>query len=451
MTTRILAVAAALITGALTLVDVRIAIGAIAIGFGLYLTVSYPKKVFILFLLGYPLLSNLPRLSLGVLPAISFERLMVGLLTAEMLLKKGFSAHIKVHWSVTILIITLFMSLLYASIRSQHLVYSIQMMIDSYILPCMIFYIGLSLFYRDISAENLSWIFFSMGAYVSIIGIFEFFSHMDLFPQEIGLRETDLFVRSNGPFATSETFGLFLGLCLFIGAYLKKVGQKQWSGKEFAAVMVMLGGMICSMNRGIMISAIIAFSLPYLFRFRNRSKFLFGGFFLVLCIAIIFPYIEEIKFYRERIVIFDSIASRFSANWSAFAMIQDHPIQGIGLNNFYDFSLKSEYNLFFEDYTRPKTIHNAFIDVMTEMGLLGLLPFCGLLTVGGGYLLKCSRYGPDGSIYSISVMIMFVMPFFNDNLTKEAPSNYLFAVFCAAVLSSLIKKKEMAEQNDRNL
>ena len=67
MTTRILAVAAALITGALTLVDVRIAIGAIAIGFGLYLTVSYPKKVFIFFLLGYPLLSNLPRLSLGVL------------------------------------------------------------------------------------------------------------------------------------------------------------------------------------------------------------------------------------------------------------------------------------------------------------------------------------------------------------------------------------------------
>jgi hypothetical protein len=443
-----LAFSAALTAGILTLVDPKLGIGFIAVVALVYLAFQCPDKVFIFFILSYPLLSHLPKVTLGTLPSITVERAIIVLLTVVVFLKRDIWPGPKINRFAILLIAIFLLSVLYASIRSMPVYqkFSFQILIDSYALAFMVFYVATRLFYQKINAEKNLWIFLMVGAYVAIMGIVEFIFRYDLLPSEIGLRETDLYVRANGPFATSETFGLFLGTCLFTAIYLKRVQQGKWNVKEISTMLIIVGGIVCSMNRGITISALCAFAFPYIATVRRQIKLITGTVFLFLCILLLFPYISESEFYRERIANFENIATRLSANRSAYAMIKDYPIAGIGLNNFAEYTRRNEYNLYYEGYSRPTTIHNAFLDVTAEMGFFGLVTFCGLMTAVVVCLIECRKHQVDGRLTAFSVFIMFLLPFFNDNLTKDSAGNYLFAIFVGATVSFLMKKKKLDQK-----
>lgn len=445
-----LAFSAALTAGILTLVDPKLGIGFIAFVALVYLAFRYPDKVFIIFILSYPLLSHLPKVTLGGLPSITFERAIIVLLTGVVFLKRDISPGPKISRFAILLIAMFLLSVLYAGIRSMPVYqkFSFQILIDAYALAFMVFYVATKLFCQKIDAEKNLWIFLMVGAYVAVMGIVEFILRYDLLPSEVGLRETDLYVRANGPFPSSETFGLFLGICLFTAIYLKKIQQGKWNVKEICAMLIIVGGIVCSMNRGITISALCAFTFPYVATLRRQIKLITVTVFLFLCIFLLFPYISESEFYRERIANFENIATRLSANRSAYAMIKDYPIAGIGLNNFEEFARRNEYNLFFEGYSRPTTIHNTFLDMTAEMGFLSLVPFCGLMATVVVCLNECRKYQVDGRLTAFSVFIMFLLPFFNDNLTKDSAGNYLFAIFVGAAISLLIKKKKL-DQNEQ--
>lgn len=444
MLTIALTFSAALITGMLTLVDPKFGIGFVAFIGLVYLAYRYPEKVFVFFILSYPLLSHLPRVTLGELPSITFERTMIVLLTGVVFIKTDISSGPKINRFALLLMAIFFLSILYAAMRSMPVYqkFSFQMLIDAYALAFMVFYLATKLFFQRINLEKNLWIFLMVGAYVASIGIVEFVFRYDLFPSEVGLRETDLYVRANGPFASSETFGLFLGLCLFTAIYLKEIRQEKWNFKEILSMLIIIGGIACSMNRGITISALCAFAFPYVATVRRQILLAAVSAFLFLCIFLLFPYISESDFYQDRIANFENIATRLSANLSAYAMIKDHPIAGVGLNNFAEFASRNEYNLFFEGYSRPTTIHNAFLDVTAEMGFLGLVTFCGLMLSVVLCLIQCRKYHVDGRLTAFSVFIMFLLPFFNDNLTKDSAGNYLFAIFVGAALSFLMKTKK---------
>ena len=438
-----LAVGTALVTGVLTLVDLKMGIGFIVFISLFHLVFCYPHKVFLFFILSFPLFSHIPKVALGGFPGITFERVMIFLLTAVVFLRKDSSSCSPINRTAILLMAAFLISVLYACFRSmpEHQRYSFQILIDAYMLTFMIFYLGTKLFFNKIDVAKDRWIFLVLGAYVAALGIAESVFRYDFFPSEVGLRETDIYVRANGPFVSSETFGLFLGICLFTAIYLKNIQQEEWRFKEICALVLMAAGILSSMNRGITISALCAFAFPYPLNLRRQIKLLTAGGFLILCAALLFPYISETDFYRDRIANYENIATRLSANLSAYAIIIDYPFTGIGLNNFADFANRNEYNLFFEKYSRPTTIHNAFLDVMAETGLIGLVPFFGLIAAVMGMFIKCRKHGVDGHSTGFSVLIMFFFPFFSDNLTKESPGNYIFAIFVAAACSLLMKKK----------
>jgi hypothetical protein len=438
-----IAIGTALITGVLTLVDPKMGIAFIVFISLFYLFLRYPHNVFLFFVLSYPLISQIQKISIGDLPGISVERAVLFFLTAVVLLNKDLSSGPPISRIAMLLMAGFLLSVLYAAMRSIPVYqrYSFKILIDSYLLPFTVFYLGTKLFYNKIDAAKSLWVFLVLGAYVAAMGIAEFIFRYDFFPSEVGLRETDLYVRANGPFASSETFGLFLGICMFTVIYLKKVKQEVWRFHEICAVTIMVFGILSSMNRGITVSALCAFAMPYLKNFRRQMKLLAVGGFLFLCVALLFPYISKTEFYRDRVANFENIATRLSADLSAYAMVKDHPVAGIGLNNFADFATRSEYNLFFKGYSRPTTIHNALLDVMAEIGLLGLIPFCGIIVAIVALLIQCRKHQVDGQLTAFSVLIMYLLPFLSDNLTKDAPGNYMVAIFVAAAFSLLMKKK----------
>jgi hypothetical protein len=83
------------------------------------------------------------------------------------------------------------------------------------------------------------------------------------------------------------------------------------------------------------------------------------------------------------------------------------------------------------------------------MGFLGLVTFCGLMISVLLCLIQCRKYHVDGRLKAFSVFIMYSLPFFNDNLTKDPAGNYLFAIFVGAALSFLIKKKDLLQSKIR--
>nr|WP_281363765.1 O-antigen ligase family protein [Nocardioides daedukensis] len=89
-----------------------------------------------------------------------------------------------------------------------------------------------------------------------------------------------------------------------------------------------------------------------------------------------------------------NVASRF-ATWSMAAeMTADHPVLGTGPGGFRTNFVAYQAN----DSSNPThydVVHQMFLDVSAELGLLGLAAFLALLAAGGGGAVRAVRSGPD--------------------------------------------------------
>jgi O-antigen ligase len=72
-------------------------------------------------------------------------------------------------------------------------------------------------------------------------------------------------------------------------------------------------------------------------------------------------------------------ASQRLAIWSsAWAMIEDYPLTGVGLNNFRFTPVRNRYPIIGYDYLKPPHAHNELLQIGADMGLAGMAVFIGL-------------------------------------------------------------------------
>jgi O-antigen ligase len=401
--------------------------------------VQYKLELFKIWLLLFPIFSTL-SFSLGKLPDITFNRVILLPMGIFILLYNMLKRKFEIDVKIFALILAFLLAAFYSSIRSHTPTSAFQMVIDAYLMPIIAFYIGVYFFKRGLSLISIQWIFIFIGLYVSFMGYFEFITHIDLFPTPIGLRiaeETAFLARSNGPFSTSETYGLFLNLCIFIIIYIQNLKIESWSRVKILAMVLMFLGMICSMNRGIAISFLVAYSFPFMFYSQKRIKLIFSFIFVLVIMLFLYSSLYETMFFERRISNYENIATRISAYLSALAIIRDHLIQGIGFLNFSIYSYTSTYNLSFQGYSHPATTHNAFLAIITEMGLIGFIPFIILVYVIIRAFRKSIVYHFDGNMTIFSIVIAYMMLFISDNLTTEAPGNYLFFFFLSYLYTKI--------------
>jgi hypothetical protein len=85
-----------------------------------------------------------------------------------------------------------------------------------------------------------------------------------------------------------------------------------------------------------------------------------------------------------------SFLRRAELNWMALKMFQDHPLLGVGLNNFT--VRMSEYGKVSGWASFLQPVHNVYLLIAAETGLLGLIAFFGLLFSVFYLLLKKKNY-----------------------------------------------------------
>lgn len=122
-----------------------------------------------------------------------------------------------------------------------------------------------------------------------------------------------------------------------------------------------------------------------------------------------------------------SASERINRYEFAFDMFKESPIIGKGIGSF-----AVEY----EQIDARSYPHNIFLEVLSEMGLLGLMLLVGLLVIG----LKRMLSGLSKKLYSERVILIavFLFAFLNANVSSDLNDNRLF--FCFLGLACMLPK-----------
>ena len=115
-------------------------------------------------------------------------------------------------------------------------------------------------------------------------------------------------------------------------------------------------------------------------RARARTVAVVGA--LVLCLGAYYTFVTQ-PVALETITSQDNVSGRESL-WSVAAqMAKDHPILGVGAGNFVVAEpayAASDLNLPRADLVvKPELVHNSYLQVLAEMGIVGLLAFLGVI------------------------------------------------------------------------
>lgn len=169
---------------------------------------------------------------------------------------------------------------------------------------------------------------------------------------------------------------------------------------------------LMSLTRGAWIG--LAFLVIYCF---FRFRYLLKRIILAIVISIFFLGItynanSEIKYSVNNKIqhAFNlnsaSNLQRFSMANLAFKLFLEHPVTGIGAENFSNYLIKKEIPAFiFVDKIENFTPHNFFLQIAAENGIIGLLSMCGLLLVVYKILFKYTSF--NSKYYYLNSMKLF--------------------------------------------
>lgn len=187
-----------------------------------------------------------------------------------------------------------------------------------------------------------------------------------------------------------------LGHPNFLGYYLElnlpivlAVFLNSWTRtiKTIAGITLILGtvALILSKSRGAWIAYPFAMVGAILFTYGRSffSKYVFVkalGLFLLLSLLVILfmPAIIERVLGRD----YQSISVRMPLNKAALSIIYQHPLIGVGLNNFSEVFKSYDttgHALIFRGFKH--VVHNMYLLVATETGIIGFFSFLGIFAV----------------------------------------------------------------------
>ncbi len=226
-----------------------------------------------------------------------------------------------------------------------------------------------------------------MALYVGAIGIAEVALQRDLLATPDSAiflagdysaeQATQILIRPNGPFSSTNSFALIglVSLCLipFLGAVQNKV-MPSWQRllQKFAllaalltAIMPLFRSVFVSLGIILLVSAYYSRGLRRFVRIAAISTFVL----LALLVRVALPEVfaersDPMNFY-----------GRIAEQRQVLMMFLDHPIYGVGLNNFYYAAQSARYTTYYRDVESVDYPHNNLGAVLSETGILGFVPF----------------------------------------------------------------------------
>lgn len=188
--------------------------------------------------------------------------------------------------------------------------------------------------------------------------------------------------RSAGASDFNPTTASHMLLATTVIAGVMFVYHPRWRLLSGGALLVGVPALVLTFAR----SAAIAFAVVALiFAWQNRGHRLFP--FIVLCgiaaAAAAIPFVPEL--YWERLGTMINIEAdrtllrRISYNLIGLDLLAQRPLLGVGPGNFPLHYAGDEYRWFPGREPLPRQLHNSYLEVATEMGLIGLTLFVGVM------------------------------------------------------------------------
>lgn len=259
----------------------------------------------------------------------------------------------------------------------------------------------------------------------------------------------DGFYRSIGTFTQPNALGgfLLLGLpfCLF---YFQHPAGMKYRVIPAAMLFLVLLALFSTLSR----SAILGFGVVIFFSLflggRWKLKLGVTGLVILLMLFLFFPTLINTIQTRFSTMLsgeFDSHIVRLVLYQSAIKMFESSPVFGIGLGNF----------IVSQDILEVKGAHNVFLNILAELGLLGLTSFLAIQFFVLKNNLKFIRQEKSGVLPSMALcgslsIIGFLAAGLFDSLLHSFVISFYFWLMVAISLAATGSKKELNLDENRN-
>ncbi|MCF7875258.1 MAG: O-antigen ligase family protein [Candidatus Omnitrophica bacterium] len=170
---------------------------------------------------------------------------------------------------------------------------------------------------------------------------------------------------------------------------------------SFVAAVPVFTAFIFHGSRGVWLGLIIGFIITIILCSKKRG-YLFGLSLLVVVL------IGSVNFARERVMRsenYSSVEVRFETAASAINIFKEYPIFGVGPGN-YGGLMQNYYPDEAEGARKHLHAHNTYLEVLAEMGILGLLSLLWILALFFRRGYRAIKKEPNA--YNVSFMIMFL-------------------------------------------
>lgn len=253
------------------------------------------------------------------------------------------------------------------------------------------------------------------GLYLGGIGWLETFGQWSLvFPRYIADPELGLhFGRARGPMIHSVSYGLYL--CATATAcwlWKEKVG-KVFAGMLWTGLGVIVAAAYFTKTRTVWLGMAASALLTVGHTLAGRLRWAVLGLMLAAGVLLVVIKLDALAGLEREGTVQDTAQStsmRASFAYVSYKMFLDRPLTGFGFGQFVNAKLpylndrKANLKLFqIRDYVH----HNTFLSVLTDVGLLGFLPWLAML-VSWGWIGWQMIVRPHGPPYAKEAGILFV-------------------------------------------
>ena len=328
-----------------------------------------------------------------------------------------------------------------------------------YVMPVGIFWITSQ---TKLSPATIRLVFASFavfGVYLSLTAIAEVMNVRALvFPRFIMSTEIDEFLgRGRGPFLNPSANGIYIATCLAsLWMAWPAVGRK-WRPAIGILSVLMFVGALATLTRCVWLGVAVGTMLAMWLTFPKQKRLGLAMLSVTLIAAVVGAQWQNLTaFKRDENVSVSDMAKSASLRpmlaavaWQVFS---DHPLRGVGFGQYkqvdkhYIAQRSVELPL---DQVRPYHQHNVFLSLLTEVGLMGTIPFIVLLV---GWARSALRlwWDPTVPLIERQVGLVFLICLANyvTNGTFQdvalIPMVNLLLFFFAGLLSSVAKSYRVA-------
>lgn len=219
--------------------------------------------------------------------------------------------------------------------------------------------------------KRIFWAIIVISGFTFLNGIFQSLSGFDILRQHL-IDKTDCLLRINASFVHPNDYGSFIIAMLPLS--LLFLLPKLPKNKRIILLIVLILGLFClirTSSRGAWLGFIIG--LIIFFYSYNKKLAIILPIALIILISVfpnglnrmssLFSGAQNSSWERTKL---------WEGTWN---MIKEHPITGFGINTFSDYFPKFKP----ADYPDARYAHNSYMQMWSEIGIIGLMTFLGLI------------------------------------------------------------------------